>query len=50
MNELIECPKCHSDELLISDSETTVLCSECGVIKRDGVWLIESPKIVETTA
>ena len=40
MNELTECPKCLSDELLISDNENTVLCSDCGVIKKMGCGLL----------
>lgn len=50
MNELTECPKCLSDELLISDNENTVICSDCGVIKKDGVWLITQELKIEITA
>ena len=40
MNERTECPDCLSDELLISDNEHTVICSNCRIIKKDGVWLV----------
>ena len=50
MNELTECPKCLSDELLISDNENTVICSDCGVIKKDGAWLIAQELKTEVTA
>ncbi|WP_122033494.1 nonsense-mediated mRNA decay protein NMD3 family protein [Aliivibrio sp. EL58] len=50
MNELTECPKCLSDELLISDNENTVICSDCGVIKKDGAWLIAKELKTEVTA
>lgn len=49
MNELTECPKCLSDELLISDYENTVICSECGVIKKDGAWLMTQALQTEVT-
>ncbi|MUI54217.1 nonsense-mediated mRNA decay protein NMD3 family protein [Aliivibrio fischeri] len=39
MNEVQECPVCLSNELLISDSQETIICSECGVIKKDGFFL-----------
>lgn len=50
MNELTECPKCLSDELLISDNENTVICSGCGVIKKDGMWFIAQEPKIEITA
>lgn len=50
MNELTECPKCLSDELLISDNENTVICSDCGVIKKDGMWFIAQEPKIEITA
>ncbi|MUK63733.1 nonsense-mediated mRNA decay protein NMD3 family protein [Aliivibrio fischeri] len=39
MNEVQECPVCLSDELLISDNQETIICSECGVVKKDGIFL-----------
>nr|VVV06307.1 hypothetical protein AW0309160_03792 [Aliivibrio wodanis] len=50
MYELKECPCCLSDELLVSDNEETVICSECGVIKRNGTWLIIEEKKLKATA
>ena len=50
MKELTECPKCLSDELLISDNENTVICSDCGVIKKDGMWLITQELKIKVTA
>ncbi|MGF1808027.1 hypothetical protein L4C31_22580, partial [Aliivibrio sifiae] len=45
MNEINECPNCLSDELLISENQKTVICSDCGVVKKDGMWLvIKSPQ------
>lgn len=49
MNELTECPECLSDELLISDNENTVICSDCGVIKKEGKWLITQEPLIEVT-
>ncbi|PQJ84714.1 MULTISPECIES: TFIIB-type zinc ribbon-containing protein [Aliivibrio] len=40
MNEINECPNCLSDELLISENQKTVICSDCGVVKKDGVWVL----------
>lgn len=50
MKELTECPECLSDELLISDNENTVICSDCGVIKKDGMWLITQELKIKVTA
>lgn len=50
MHELTECPKCLSDELLISDNENTVICSDCGVIKKDGTWLVGEKENIIFTA
>ncbi|MBB1315134.1 MULTISPECIES: hypothetical protein [Aliivibrio] len=37
MDHIDECPKCYSHELLISDNAQTIICSECGVIKKEGI-------------
>lgn len=50
MNELLECPDCLSDELLISDNEDTVICSDCGVIKKNGMWLTMKEHQIEAAA
>lgn len=47
MNNIQACPVCSSEELLIADDQRTIICSECGVIKKNGVYLDKRKEEIE---